>query len=97
MSLGGNMGPNMGTTINKIACATNGQKQRFLKYSSTAVPHYTTKLDEILAVYWTISSLSHRHRQHTAHRIRDEVLMEDHKSFTKACTLGQQKLINRTE
>ncbi|MPC17411.1 hypothetical protein E2C01_010267 [Portunus trituberculatus] len=26
MSLGGDMGPNMGTTINKIACATNGRK-----------------------------------------------------------------------
>ncbi|MPC38230.1 hypothetical protein E2C01_031735 [Portunus trituberculatus] len=26
MHLGGDMGPNMGTTINKIACATNGQK-----------------------------------------------------------------------
>ncbi|MPC78983.1 hypothetical protein E2C01_073494 [Portunus trituberculatus] len=26
MRLGGEMGPNMGTTINKIACTTNGQK-----------------------------------------------------------------------
>ncbi|MPC80937.1 hypothetical protein E2C01_075535 [Portunus trituberculatus] len=31
MSFGDDMGPNMGTTINKIACATNGRKveQRF--------------------------------------------------------------------
>ncbi|MPC47279.1 hypothetical protein E2C01_041021 [Portunus trituberculatus] len=26
MRLGGDMRPNMGTTINKIACATNGRK-----------------------------------------------------------------------
>ncbi|MPC73475.1 hypothetical protein E2C01_067805 [Portunus trituberculatus] len=26
MCMGGDMGPNMGTTINKIACATNGRK-----------------------------------------------------------------------
>ncbi|MPC58211.1 hypothetical protein E2C01_052207 [Portunus trituberculatus] len=26
MSLGGDMGPNMGNTINKIACTTNGRK-----------------------------------------------------------------------
>ncbi|MPC54891.1 hypothetical protein E2C01_048820 [Portunus trituberculatus] len=26
MSFGGDMGPNMGTTMNKFACATNGRK-----------------------------------------------------------------------
>ncbi|MPC65759.1 hypothetical protein E2C01_059895 [Portunus trituberculatus] len=33
MSLGGDMGPNMGTNINKIACATNGQKLNSTSYT----------------------------------------------------------------
>ncbi|MPC39144.1 hypothetical protein E2C01_032666 [Portunus trituberculatus] len=32
MNLGGDKGPNMGTTINKIACATNGLKLNSASY-----------------------------------------------------------------
>ncbi|MPC79029.1 hypothetical protein E2C01_073540 [Portunus trituberculatus] len=32
MRLGGDMGPNMGTTINKIACATNWRKLNSTSY-----------------------------------------------------------------
>ncbi|MPC60910.1 hypothetical protein E2C01_054970 [Portunus trituberculatus] len=40
MHLGGDMSPNMGTTINKIACATNGQKLNNAShiYSSSSCP-----------------------------------------------------------
>ncbi|MPC36514.1 hypothetical protein E2C01_029974 [Portunus trituberculatus] len=44
MHLGGDIGPNMGTTVNKIACATNGWKH------NSASHIYSSKKN---VSYWT--------------------------------------------
>ncbi|MPC18984.1 hypothetical protein E2C01_011885 [Portunus trituberculatus] len=36
MSFGGDMGPNMGTTVNKIACASNGRKPSHTLFKRTS-------------------------------------------------------------
>ncbi|MPC18744.1 hypothetical protein E2C01_011639 [Portunus trituberculatus] len=38
MTLGGDMVPNMGTTINKIACSTNGRKLNSASYTLFKIP-----------------------------------------------------------